>query len=474
MTILNNYFTFLLNLRLKYVFMVRKYFGTDGVRARANTNPLTADFTLKLGIAIGIILKKKDIKPMVVIGKDTRVSCYMLESALTAGLNAVGAGVYLIGPIPTPGIAMLVRSMRCDLGIMISASHNPYYDNGIKLFDSKGKKFPDDIEEEIENIIDNPDLFNNYVINENIGRAWRSDNNIYQQRYIEYVKHTFPKDLDLDGLKIVLDCANGAAYKVAPTVFQELGAEIVKIIGCEPNGININHNCGSTKPEILQQEVINNKADLGIALDGDADRIIMVNEKGELIDGDKIIALVATKMLNENSLNKNTVVTTVMSNLGLELYFDKIGIKLIRTRVGDRYVAEEMRNNGYNLGGEQSGHIILGDYSTTGDGICCGLQVMAIMQQNKHKTISQLTEVYETVPQILENIKYEKNQQNPLELQEVIDYIDVYEKLLAGKGRILIRKSGTEPLIRVMVECNDSKLLTKVVNDLVTKIKEYL
>lgn len=452
--------------------MVRKFFGTDGVRARANTFPMTPDFALKLGVAIGLVLKKENKKYNVVIGKDTRLSCYMLESALTTGLNASGINVFLIGPIPTPGIAMLTRSMRCDLGIMISASHNPYYDNGIKLFDSFGRKFPDDLEEEIENIIENEDLLKHYETDNRIGRAWRSDNYIYQQRYVEYVKQTFPKNLNLNNIKIVVDCANGASYKVAPTIFWELGADVKKI-ACEPNGLNINDGCGSTKPEKLQKEVIAEKADLGIALDGDADRIIMVDETGKIIDGDKIIALIAKKMLNEGKLKKNTVVVTQMSNLGLEKYLNNIGIDLIRTKVGDRYVAEEMRNNGYNLGGEQSGHIILGDYSTTGDGICTALQILSMMKM-ENKKISELTKLYETIPQVLNNIKYNKEQKNPLEIEEVGNYIEDYKKNLEGKGRVLIRESGTEPLIRIMVECQDENLLKKAVEDISKKIEEYL
>ena len=453
--------------------MTRKYFGTDGVRAKAGQFPMTPDFAMKLGIATGLVLKRTEEKPHVVIGKDTRRSCYMLESALAAGLNSVGVNVYLIGPIPTPGIAMLVRSMRCNLGIMISASHNPFYDNGIKLFDSKGRKFPDEIEEEIESIIDDKDLFSKYEIDEKIGRAWRSDNYMYQQRYIEYVKQTFPRDLDLSGLKIVLDCANGASYKVAPTVFSELGAEVVTI-GCNPDGTNINKDCGSTKPQQLQQKVIEEKADLGIALDGDADRIIMVNEKGEIIDGDHIIALIAKDRLERNLLKHNTVVVTQMSNLGLEKYLNSININVIRTKVGDRYVAEEMRAHDYNLGGEQSGHIILGDFSTTGDGICCGLQVLAIMKMNKGIKISKLVDLYKTVPQILNNIKYDKSKQIPLEIKEVQDYIENYKKNLENCGRLLIRKSGTEPLLRVMVECTDENLLKKAVDDISNKIQEYL
>ncbi len=458
--------------------MTKRYFGTDGIRAKANTFPMTAEFALKLGLAIAKIIKKDDGKKnSVVIGKDTRLSCYMLESALTAGLTAGGINeVFLIGPIPTPGIAMLVRSMRCNLGIMISASHNPYYDNGIKLFDSNGIKFPDHIEEEIENVIDN-DLDKNLPTDSKIGRAWRSDNYIYQQRYIEYVKSSFPKNLDLQGLKIVVDCANGASYKVAPTVFWELGANVVRI-GCQPNGLNINENYGSTKPQNLQKMVLDERANLGIALDGDADRVIIVDEKGEIVDGDKIIALIAKKMLANGTLKKNTVVVTQMSNLGLELYLKELGINVIRVNVGDRYVAEEMRRGGYNLGGEQSGHIILGDYCTTGDGICCALQVMSMLQlarqKNKKTTLSEISNIYKTVPQRLENIKFDKNQKNPLELEEVDDFLKKCSEELVGIGRILVRKSGTEPLIRVMVECKDEKKLDAMVVDICEKIGEYI
>ncbi len=458
--------------------MTKKYFGTDGIRAKANTFPMTAEFALKLGLAIAKIIKKDDNKKnSVVIGKDTRLSCYMLESALTAGLTAGGINeVFLIGPIPTPGIAMLVRSMRCDLGIMISASHNPYYDNGIKIFDSNGIKFPDHIEEEIEKVIDN-DLNNNLPIENKIGRAWRSDNYIYQQRYIEYVKSNFPKNLDLQGLKVVVDCANGASYKVAPTVFWELGADVVRI-GCQPTGININENCGSIKPQLLQKTVLDEKADIGIALDGDADRVIIADEKGEIVDGDKIIALIAKKMLVEGTLKKNTVVVTQMSNFGLELYLKNLGINVVRTNVGDRYVAEEMRKWGYNFGGEQSGHIILGNYSTTGDGICCALQIMSMLQLAKQKdkkiSLSEISNIYETVPQKLENIKFDKSQQNPLELEEVNNFLKKCTEELSGIGRILVRKSGTEPLLRVMVECKDEEKLNKTIVSICEKIGEYI
>lgn len=458
--------------------VVRKYFGTDGIRGKANIFPMTSDFALKLGLAIAKIIKKTNGKHNVVIGKDTRISCYMLESALTAGLTAGGVDeVFMIGPIPTPGIAMLTRSMRCDLGIMISASHNPYYDNGIKLFDSNGVKFPDTIEQEIEAVIDSDGLMENLPIENKLGRAWRSDNYIYQQRYIEFIKSTFPKKMNLNGIKLVLDCANGASYKVAPTVFWELGANVIRI-GCEPSGININDNCGSTKPQMLQKRVLSEKADLGIALDGDADRIIIVDEKGEIVDGDKIIALITKKMLNKNELKNNTVVITQMSNLGLELYLKNLGINTVRTKVGDRYIIEEMRKNDYNLGGEQSGHIILGDYSTTGDGICTGLQVLACLQfareNNKNATISDLLNLYENIPQKLENVKFDKEKGNPLELEEVRKTIDECEKELKNVGRILVRKSGTEPLLRVMVECRDERLLDKMLNKVCDKIKENI
>ena len=459
--------------------MKKKYFGTDGIRGKANEHPMTAEFALKLGMATGIILKNKNNKKKhkVVIGKDTRISCYMLEAALTAGLNAMGIDVFLIGPIPTPGVAMLTRSMRCDLGIVISASHNPYYDNGIKFFDEKGIKFPDSIEQDIEEIIDNKNL-NEFTEKEGkIGRAWRSDNYIYQQRYIEYVKSSFPRDLDLEGISIVLDTANGAAYKVAPTVFMELGVDKMIKIGYEPTGMNINNNCGSTKPEELQKAVLKFKTDLGIAFDGDADRIILVDENGKIVDGDKIIALVATSMFLNGKLNKNTVVVTKMSNFGFEKYFQSLGVTVIRTDIGDRYVTEKMRENNYNVGGEQSGHIVLGDFSTTGDGICCALQVLSILKrkrmENPEFKFSELFNLYETTPQILNNIKYENVENNPLEKQEVIDIIAEYEKKLEGIGRLLIRKSGTEPLIRVMVECTDENLLNEAVDKISYSIEKY-
>jgi phosphoglucosamine mutase len=453
-----------------------KYFGTDGVRGRANTGNMTAEFALKLGVAIASILKRGNKKEhLVVIGKDTRRSCYMLESALTAGLTGGGVSVYLIGPIPTPGIAMLTRSMRCDLGIMISASHNPYYDNGIKLFDANGIKFPDDVEKEIESVIDESNLMKFLMLDGDIGRAWRSDNYIYQQRYIEFVKTSFPKNIDLSGLKIALDCSNGSNYKIAPTVLRELGAEVTQI-SCEPNGVNINDNCGSTNPQKLQEVILKEKIDVGIAFDGDADRVIMVDEKGNLVDGDRIMAMIAKQMLTDGKLQKNTVVSTQMSNLGFELYLKSLGIDLIRTGVGDRYVAEEMRKNSYNLGGEQSGHIILGDFSTTGDGLCSALQVLAILKNKRLKNasvvFSDISNVYRETPQRLYNIKYKDR--NPLEVEEVDDFIKKISDEIGPEGRILIRKSGTEPLIRVMVEHKDAIKLDGIIKEIATKIEKFL
>lgn len=452
--------------------MNKKLFGTDGIRGRANKYPLTVDMITKIGMSIGAILKIEGHKNNIVIGKDTRLSCYMIEDALAAGLNAVGIDVLLLGPIPTPGVAMLTKSMNCDIGIMISASHNPYYDNGIKLFDSKGIKFPDDIERKIEECIEN-NSYENFLANDDkLGKRTVSEHSLYQQRYIQFLKNTFPRELSLNKLKIVLDCANGASYKIAPIVFEELGAEVF-VIGNQPNGININKECGSTDIRLLQKTVLEKGADIGIALDGDADRIIIVDENGEEVDGDKIIALIATKMNSTKELMGNTVVVTQMSNLGLEKYLNSLGLDVVRTQVGDRYVAEEMRKNGYNLGGEQSGHIILGDYSTTGDGTLIALQVLSILAQDKTKTVSQITNLYKSVPQLMKNVEYDKDKNNPLEKTSVKEVIAEYEKELKNNGRLLIRKSGTQPLIRVMVESTDPDLMEKIVNNLVIEIQKY-
>ena len=452
--------------------MNKKLFGTDGIRGRANKYPLTVDMISKIGMAIGTVLKHEGHRNNIVIGKDTRLSGYMIEDALAAGLNAVGIDVLLLGPIPTPGVAMLTKSMKADIGIVISASHNPYYDNGIKLFNAKGIKFPDDIEKEIEECLESGEYEKYLASDDKIGKRTVSEHGLYQQRYIQFLKSTFPRSLTLDGIKIALDCANGASYKIAPTVLSELGAELF-IIGNQPNGTNINQECGSTDIRKLQELVVDKGADLGIALDGDADRIIIVDEKGQEIDGDKIIALIAKKMLSQGELMGNTVVVTQMSNLGLEKYLNSLGLDVIRTQVGDRYVAEEMRNNGYNLGGEQSGHIILGDYSTTGDGVLVALQVLSILA-NEEKKISELVELYKSIPQLMKNVEYDKTQANPLENQEIKDFISSCEEKLKGNGRLLIRKSGTQPLIRVMVESTDEKLMNNIVDDIVAKIKSKL
>lgn len=452
--------------------MSKKLFGTDGIRGRANKYPLTVDMISKIGMAIGAVLKHEGHRNNIVIGKDTRLSGYMIEDALAAGLNAVGIDVLLLGPIPTPGVAMLTKSMKADIGIVISASHNPYYDNGIKLFNASGIKFPDDIEKEIEECLESGEYEKYLASDDKIGRRTVSEHGLYQQRYIQFLKSTFPRKLTLDGIKIALDCANGASYKIAPTVLSELGAELF-IIGNQPNGTNINQECGSTDIRKLQELVVEKGADLGIALDGDADRIIIVDEKGQEIDGDKIIALIAKKMLSTGELMGNTVVVTQMSNLGLEKYLNSLGLDVVRTQVGDRYVAEEMRKNGYNIGGEQSGHIILGDYSTTGDGVLVALQVLSILAYEKKK-ISELVELYKSVPQLMKNVEYDKTQANPLENQEVKDFISSCEEKLKGNGRLLIRKSGTQPLIRVMVESTDEKLMNNIVDDIVAKIKSKL
>lgn len=452
--------------------MNKKLFGTDGIRGRANKYPLTVDMISKIGMAIGTVLKHEGHRNNIVIGKDTRLSGYMIEDALAAGLNAVGIDVLLLGPIPTPGVAMLTKSMKADIGIVISASHNPYYDNGIKLFNASGIKFPDDIEKEIEECLESGEYEKYLASDDKIGRRTVSEHGLYQQRYIQFLKSTFPRKLTLDGIKIALDCANGASYKIAPTVLSELGAELF-VIGNQPNGTNINQECGSTDIRKLQNLVVEKGADLGIALDGDADRIIIVDEKGQEIDGDKIIALIAKKMLSTGELMGNTVVVTQMSNLGLEKYLNSLGLDVVRTQVGDRYVAEEMRKNGYNIGGEQSGHIILGDYSTTGDGVLVALQVLSILAYEKKK-ISELVELYKSVPQLMKNVEYDKTQANPLENQEVKDFISSCEEKLKGNGRLLIRNSGTQPLIRVMVESTDEKLMNNIVDDIVAKIKSKL
>ena len=444
---------------------MKKYFGTDGIRGTANKFPMTAEIALKVGMAVGAKFTKGAHRHRVVIGKDTRLSGYVIEPALTAGLAAVGMDVFLVGPVPTPAVSMLTRSIRADIGIMISASHNPYHDNGIKIFTRDGRKLSDELEKEIEALIDG-DVTRFLAKPENLGRVKRLDD--ASNRYIEFVKNSFPKDKSLTGLKIVVDCANGAAYNIAPKIFWELGAEVVAI-GIEPNGFNINEKCGSTHPEALLLKVLEEKADIGIALDGDADRLLIVDEKGRAIDGDQLIALIAEKLHDSGNLKSDTVVITQMSNLALENYLNYIGVSTIRAQVGDRYVLEEMRKNGCNFGGEQSGHIVISDYSTTGDGLVAALQVLAILCETK-KPASELLHLFEAFPQILKNIKFDSSKGDPMQDKSLQDFIEEKSQELGNEGRILVRKSGTESLIRVMAEGKDQKQIEKIVNEIIAKI----
>ena len=445
--------------------MIRKLFGTDGIRGRANNEPMTAETALKVGMAAALHFTRGDHQHRVVIGKDTRLSGYMIEPALTAGFISMGMDVILVGPMPTPAIAMLTNSLRADLGVMISASHNPYQDNGIKLFGPDSYKLSDEVEAEIEARIDNG-LDGDLADSAKLGKAMRLDD--AQGRYSEFVKGTFPKGLRLDGLKVVADCANGAAYKVAPEVLWELGAEVIPI-GVQPDGFNINKGCGSTFTEAMQSAVVAHGADLGISLDGDADRVLIADQNGALIDGDQMMALVARHWTESGRLKGGGVVSTVMSNLGLERYLDGIGLSLARTPVGDRYVVEHMRRHGFNLGGEQSGHIILGDYVTTGDGLIAALQVLAVLVETE-RPASEVCHVFDSLPQVLKNVGYNGGQ--PLEDVAVKKAIADAEKRLSGSGRLLIRKSGTEPLIRVMAEGEDEQMIGEVVGAICDLIKQ--
>ncbi len=444
--------------------MSKKYFGTDGIRGTSNKFPITPEIALKVGQAVGAKFIDGHHRHRVLIGKDTRLSGYMVESALTAGFLAVGMDVFLVGPVPTPAVSMLTKSLRADIGIMISASHNPFYDNGIKIFDKNGNKLNDSVEQEIEKMIDG-DISPYLAAPEKLGKAKRIED--ARGRYMEFVKNSFPKDKSLEGLKIVIDCANGAAYSMAPAILWELGAEVIAI-GVSPDGFNINEKCGSTHPELLIKTVLENKADIGIALDGDADRLLVVDEKGEIIHGDKLIGLIAEKLHNEGSLKKDTVVATQMSNLALEDYLRYFGVSLIRANVGDRYVLEEMKKGGYNFGGEQSGHIVLGDYSTTGDGLVAALQVLEIFLEQK-KPVSQIANIFELMPQILHNVKYSSDK-NPLDDAKVQDAIKAAEARIKGSGRVLVRKSGTEKLIRIMIEGKDEKLIKELAGEIAKTI----
>lgn len=439
--------------------MARKLFGTDGIRGTANIAPITAEIALKVAMAAAVELNRGDHRHRVVIGKDTRLSGYMLEPALTSGFISMGMDVVLVGPLPTPAVAMLTRSLRADLGVMISASHNAYQDNGIKLFGADGYKLSDDVEEKIEAVMAG-DLNPHLALSANLGRASRLDD--ASGRYIEYVKNTFPKGMRLDGLKIVVDCAHGAAYKIAPRVFYELGAEVIAI-GDEPNGTNINAGCGATATGALQAAVKTHGADIGLALDGDADRLIVCDELGEIIDGDQVMALIAKSWKNSGQLKGDGVVATVMSNLGFERYLKDLGLALKRMPVGDRYVVDHMRGNGYNLGGEQSGHIILGDYSTTGDGLIAALQVLAAVVQSKGAPVSKTCRVFAPVPQVLKNVRVQTA--IALDSNAMQSALAKAEAKIGG-GRILVRKSGTEPLIRVMAEGDDASTVKAVVDEL--------
>jgi phosphoglucosamine mutase len=443
--------------------MSRKFFGTDGIRGRTNVGTMTAEMAMKIGMAAGAHFVRGEHRHRIVLGKDTRLSGYMIENALVAGFTSVGMDVVQVGPMPTPAVAMLVRSMRADLGVMISASHNPYYDNGIKLFGPDGFKLSDADESAIEALLmGDPEL----ASSEKIGRARRVED--ARGRYIHFAKSCFPEELRLDGLKIVIDCANGAAYQVAPSALWELGAKTIAI-GVSPNGTNINDKCGSTHPELLQETVVASGADIGIALDGDADRLIIADEHGKVIDGDQIMALIGKSWAASGRLRGGGVVATVMSNLGLERCLAADGLTLERTKVGDRYVLEAMRSGGFNVGGEQSGHMILSDYATTGDGLVAALQVLAeLVRQNK--PASEVLHLFDPVPQLLKNVRFSGGK--PLEAEAVKRVIAEAEAELNGSGRLVIRPSGTEPVIRVMAEGDDAAQVTRVVDAICDAVKE--
>ncbi len=449
--------------------LTKKYFGTDGVRGTVGKFPMTAEIAMKIGIALGIKFcqnKSNNENHRILIGKDTRLSGYLIESALTAGLTSTGAEVYLVGPMPTPAIAMLTKSMRATLGIMISASHNLYHDNGIKIFSSTGDKLSDDEELAIEALLDS-DLKQHYSSHENIGKVKRIED--AKGRYIEFVKQSLAKNINFNNLKVVVDCANGAAYNIAPLVLGELGAEVIAI-GNSPNGTNINSNCGSTNLTKLQEAVLTHKAQIGLALDGDADRIAAVDELGQIINGDKIIAIIADYLHNRGQLKNDKVIITQMSNIALENYLAYIGVKTVRVNIGDRYILEGLKQHQANFGGEQSGHIIMQDYSNTGDGLIAGLKLLEIIQESGQK-ISELANIFQEAPQILVNIEATLNQVNLLNKQPFLLELEKHRSTLKNKGRILVRKSGTENLIRIMVEGESNKQIADIANQIATFIK---
>lgn len=449
--------------------MTKKFFGTDGVRGVANVYPITTEVAMQLGRAVAYMFKGSDKRRRIVIGKDTRLSGYMIENALAAGICSMGVDVQLVGPLPTPGIAFITRSMRADAGVVISASHNPYQDNGIKFFSHDGLKLPDDVELQLEKLMFSEELDVLRPTADEVGRAFRIDD--ATGRYIVFLKNTFPKELDLRGMRIVVDCANGAAYKVAPAVFEELGAEVIAM-GVSPNGTNINAGCGSLYPNLLADAVKEYRADVGIALDGDADRLIMVDEKGNEVDGDHIMAIAATQLIERGELAKNTLVATVMSNMGLDIALRNAGGKVVKTGVGDRYVMEEMLKNGYNLGGEQSGHMIFFDHNTTGDGTLSALQMLAIMQRSG-KPLSELSKVMTALPQLLVNVRV-KEKVDLTTVTAVQQVIDHCEQVLGNTGRVLIRYSGTEPLLRIMLEGESLSQIEQLADELATAVETHL
>lgn len=444
--------------------MKQKYFGTDGIRGTINRSVMTAETALRVGMAAGRYFHRGDHRHRVVIGKDTRLSGYMIEPALVAGFVAVGMDVITVGPMPTPAVAMLTKSMRADLGVMISASHNPYHDNGIKMFGPDGHKLSNETEFKIEELIDCA-LESSLVEPAQTGRAKRLED--VAGRYVEFVKSTVPSGFNVEGKRIVLDCANGAGYSVAPLVLWELGADVIPV-GITPNGFNINSGCGSTAPEFLAEQVVTHNADLGIALDGDADRVLLVDERGSPVDGDQVMGLITSSWHEKGKLKGGGLVSTIMSNLGLENYLKGLGLDMHRTQVGDRYVVEKMRQSGYNIGGEQSGHIVFSDYSTTGDGLLAGLQALQVITE-ADKPASEVLKVFEPLPQILRNANY--HIENILENKIVIAAIRDGEALLKDKGRLVIRKSGTEPLVRVMAEGEDEKLIGQIVGDICKSVE---
>jgi phosphoglucosamine mutase len=445
--------------------MARKYFGTDGIRGRAN-GVITPELALKTGQATGLIFRRGEHRHRVVIGKDTRLSGYMIETALISGFTSVGMDVLQLGPMPTPAVAMLTRSMRADLGVMISASHNPFDDNGIKLFGPDGYKLSDEVEHKIEALIDS-DMTKRLAKSRELGRAKRIDG--VHDRYIEFAKRTLPRNLSLEGLRVVIDCANGAAYRVAPGALWELGADVIPI-GVEPDGFNINRECGSTAPDALCRKVREMRADIGIALDGDGDRVIIVDEQGHLVDGDQLLAVIAESWRDDGLLAKPGVVATVMSNLALERHLQSLKLSLKRTPVGDRYVLEYMREHGYNVGGEPSGHIILSDYTTTGDGFIAALQVMAVVKK-QDKPVSKVCHRFAALPQVLKNVRYRSGK--PLENSKVRSAIEDAEQRLNGHGRLVVRPSGTEPVIRIMGEGDDKALVEEIVDGIVDALTDH-